>query len=231
MHATQDRRGMRVGWNKRYVLHWLLCMQWHRNSSRLGSLVILTAALVVVFPEPIASVLPVDIKEQSLQQADSRASVMSIGPAVRSMDEFLKHHEVGETNRSRLAESIVTTARKYNLNPRLIASIMIVESRGNPFAISGKYAIGIMQIHLPTWGYAADREGINLFKIEDNIDFGARILQNYIRQSGLWEGVKRYNGFVPDNPASEHSAEEYVAKVQQVYEFQQPAASQPAVLQ
>ena len=30
-----------------------------------------------------------------------------------------------------------------------------------------------MQIHLPTWGLTADREDINLFKIEDNIDFGA----------------------------------------------------------
>jgi len=142
------------------------------------------------------------------------------------MDAFLERHEVGEANRSRLAESIVTSARKYDLNPRLIASVMIVESRGNPFAISGKDSIGIMQIHLPTWGRTVDREGINLLKIEDNVDFGARILKNYIRQFGLWEGVKRYNGFVADDPISQQCAQEYVAKVQRVYEFQQPAAPQ-----
>jgi soluble lytic murein transglycosylase-like protein len=147
------------------------------------------------------------------------------------MDAFLKRHEVREANRSRLAESIVTSARKYNLSPRLIASIMIVESRGNPFAISGKDAIGIMQIHLPTWGRTVDREGVNLFKIEDNIDFGARILKTYIRQFGLWQGVKKYNGFVADDPASEQSAQQYVAKVQQVYEFQQLASSQADLVQ
>ena len=96
---------------------------------------------------------------------------------------------------------------------------MIVESRGNPFAISGKDAIGVMQIHLPTWGQTADQEGINLLKVEDNVDLGARILKNYIINFGLWEGVKRYNGFFVDDPVSEGSAQEYVAKVQCIYEF------------
>jgi len=88
-----------------------------------------------------------------------------------------------------------------------------------------------MQIHLPTWGHAADGEGINLLKIEDNVDFGARILKKYIRQFGLWEGVKRYNGFLADNPASEQCALEYVAKVQRVYEYQPASVSQSDVLQ
>src|SRR5205823_15006042 len=101
--------------------------------------------------------------------------------------------------------------------PRLIASVVIVESRGNPFAISGKDAIGVMQIHLPTWGQTADQEGINLLKVEDNVDLGARILKNYIINFGLWEGVKRYNGFFVEDPVSEGSAQEYVAKVQCIY--------------
>jgi soluble lytic murein transglycosylase-like protein len=229
-------RGMRVGWNTRYIFHCLLCKQVLRNTSRLRSLAILTAALLFAFPES-ATVLSSDIlssdrPEQPVPEAPVRASirVMSAGPAVGSIEAFLDLHGVREVNRSRLAESIVTSARKYNLNPRLIASIMIIESHGNPFAISGKDAIGIMQIHLPTWGHTADREGINLLKIEDNIDFGARILKNYICQFGLWEGVKRYNGFVAGNPTSEQFAQEYVAKVQRVYEFHQPAASQADIL-
>jgi soluble lytic murein transglycosylase-like protein len=219
-------RGMRIGWNKRFIFHWLLCRQWFHNSVRLGSLASLMVALLLAFPEPRASVSSSSSLGQPVQEAGFQSSVMSVGPAARSMDAFLERHEVREANRSRLAESIVTSARKYNLNPRLIASIMIVESGGNPFAISGKDAIGVMQIHLPTWGETADHEGINLLKIEDNIDFGARILKNYIRQFGLWEGVKRYSGFFADDPTSEQSAQEYVAKVQSVYEFLQPAASQ-----
>jgi soluble lytic murein transglycosylase-like protein len=230
-------RGMRVGWNTRYIFHCLLCKQWFRDTSRLRSLAILTAALLLAFPES-ATVFsierpehPIPRSEQPIREARVRAKmVMSAGPAVHSIEAFLQDHGVREANRSRLAESIVTSATKYNLSPRLIASVMIIESRGNPFAISGKNAIGIMQIHLPTWGYIADREGINLLKIEDNIDFGSRVLKDYISRFGLWEGVKRYNGFIAGNPTSEQSAQEYVAKVQRVYEFNQPAASQADIL-
>jgi soluble lytic murein transglycosylase-like protein len=130
-----------------------------------------------------------------------------------------------------VALSVVRSARRHNLDPRLIASIVIVESRANPFAISSRDSIGIMQVHLPTWGRKADGEGINLFKIEDNVDFGARILKDYVRQSGLWEGVKRYKGWFPDNPQSESSAEEYVAKVQRIYGYQQPVAATADLLQ
>ncbi|PYR87059.1 MAG: hypothetical protein DMG18_00880, partial [Acidobacteria bacterium] len=104
-------------------------------------------------------------------------------------------------------------------DPRLVASIMIVESRANPFAISESDAIGIMQIHLPTWGPQADKEGINLFKIEDNIKFGTRILQGYIRRFGLWEGVKRYKGWNPESSSSAEAVSDYVAKVQGIYGY------------
>ena len=224
-------RGMRVGWNKRYVLHRILCKQWLRDSSRLGSLAVLMAVLLVAFPQPNGSAFSADRPEELVQEPGFQTVVMSVGPAVRSMEAFLTSHGVGQANRVRLASSIVNSARRYDLNPRLLASIMIVESHGNPFAISGKDAIGIMQIHLPTWGYIADREGINLLKIEDNIDFGARILKNYVRQFGVWDGLKRYNGFFANDPTSEQSAQEYAEKVQRVYEFQQSPAPQPDLLQ
>ena len=222
-------RGMRVGWNKRYVLHRIFCRERLSDFSRLGGLALLMVVLLVAFPEPNASVLSAGRPEETVQEPRLQTVLMSVGPAVRSIEAFLTSHGVVQANCVRLASSIVNSARKYNLNPRLIASIVIVESRGNPFAISGKDAIGIMQIHLPTWGSAADREGINLLRIEDNIDFGARILKNYIQQFGVWEGVKRYNGFFADDRTSEQSAQEYVEKVQRLYEFQ-PAASQPDLL-
>jgi Transglycosylase SLT domain len=212
-------RGMKVGWNRRYILHGISCKQWLRSSVEFAILATLTATLLFAFSLPTASILSVDLPRQPLQKARAPVSP-PVGPAIRSTDVFLKRFEVGEALRSRLAESIVTSARKYNLNPKLIASIMIVESGGNPRAISGKNSIGVMQIHLPTWGEIADREGLNLLDIEDNIEMGSRILKNYIRQFGLWEGVKRYNGFLADDPTSEQSAQEYVTKVQRVYGLQ-----------
>jgi soluble lytic murein transglycosylase-like protein len=221
-------RGMRVGWNQRYVFHCLWCKHWLRNFSRLAALAALTVALLILFPEPSGSVFAGNQLEQPIQKTKIKPNVVPVSPAVRSMDAFLEQNEIRASIRRRLAESIVTSAIKHNLSPRLIASIMIVESRGNAFAISGKDAVGIMQIHLPTWGETADREGLNLFRIEDNIDLGARILKNYVSQFGLWQGVKRYNGFIADNPTSEQSAEEYVGKVQRVYEFQ-PGTSEGSI--
>ena len=100
----------------------------------------------------------------------------------------------------------------------MIASVVIVESGANPFAISESDSVGMMQIHIHTWGTMADREGINLFKIEDNIDFGSRILKDYSgRFGGIWEGVKRYKGWNPESPESAENVQAYIDKVRGLY--------------
>ena len=143
--------------------------------------------------------------------------VSRLDSTVSAIDIVLKRFEIDPNRRKRVAEAIVMSSSRHNVDPRLIASIMIVESRANPFAISNLESIGIMQIHLATWGQQAEREGINLFKIEDNVDLGSRILKDYIHRFGLWEGVKRYNGWNPDNPESFQAANDYLAKVQHIY--------------
>src|SRR5437867_11908247 len=134
---------------------------------------------------------------------------------------MLARYDVDGEKRNRVARAIVTSSRKYNLDPRLVASVMIVESRADPHAISERHSIGLMQIHLATWGPIADKQGINLFKIEDNVDLGARILKGYIGQYGLWEGVAHYTGCT-DTPESRQTAGDYVRKVQKVYGFTPP---------
>jgi Transglycosylase SLT domain len=228
-------RGMRVGWNASFFLHCLICEEWVTKSSKLLILTVVIAVFILSYPSPNNPVLPGIWIEQPFQAATFQPPVPPLidlappapDPAIGRIQAFLKGYGVDESRIVRVAESIVASAKKYNLDPRLIASIMIVESRANPFAISGSDSIGIMQIHLPTWGHTADREGINLFNIEDNIDFGTRILKDYARRFGLWEGVKRYKGWFADDPESEHSAEEYLAKVQRIYAFRQRLASTP----
>jgi soluble lytic murein transglycosylase-like protein len=211
-------RGMRVGCNRRYISHCLICKQWVSHSSKLLILTAFASILVLVFSSPSALVFSDENSEQVIQEATVQAAgIVAEDPAAMSIEEFLDRYKVDGGQRSRIAAAIVSNGRRYNLDPFLIASIMIVESRANPFAISGKDAIGIMQIHLPTWGQQADEEGINLFKIEDNVEFGVRILKDYVRQFGLWEAVKRYKGWNVGNPNSAISVSEYVAKVQRIY--------------
>jgi soluble lytic murein transglycosylase-like protein len=103
------------------------------------------------------------------------------------------------------------------VDPFLVAGILLAESSGNPYAISNRKAVGIMQIHVPTWGETVEAEGINLFLLEDNIDFGTRILRDYTRRYGLWDGVMRYLGAT--EPTDEALA--YVQRVQGVYSDRQ----------
>ena len=129
---------MRAGWNKRYVSHWLFCQHWLRKSFELTTLAVLTGSLLLASPEPSGLSFQGDLPEQPVLGPTFDEKALSIAAEVGSIDAFLKRHGVREENRERLAESIVTSARKYELNPKLIASVLIVESRGNPFAISGK---------------------------------------------------------------------------------------------
>jgi soluble lytic murein transglycosylase-like protein len=188
------------------------------QSTKLLIFMVLASILVLAFSSPSSLVFSDQNAEQTIQEATVEAAgIVAEDPAAMAIEGFLNRYKVDGPQRGRIASAIVRSARKYDLDPYLIASIMIVESRANPFAISGADAVGIMQVHLPTWGQQADEEGINLFKIEDNVDFGVRILKDYTRQFGLWEGVKRYKGFNADKPDSTQSGSEYVAKVQHIY--------------
>jgi soluble lytic murein transglycosylase-like protein len=116
----------------------------------------------------------------------------------------------------RIVRAIMASSQKYKIDPKLVASIVIVESGADPFAVSTAESVGIMQIHLPTWGRVADKENINLFKIEDNVDFGVRILRGYIKKGDVWGGVARYLGG-GESLESQRAADAYVRKVQRIY--------------
>jgi hypothetical protein len=225
-------RGMRVGWNRRYVAHCVTCKEWWSRTAKLLVLLVLVSILTLAFSTPDALVFSDENSGKTFKEAGLQLPLLaSVDPAIKSMEAFLERYKVDGGQRGRIAAAIVHSGRKNDVDPRLIASIMIVESRANPFAISGADAVGIMQVHLPTWGHRADKEGINLFKIEDNVEFGVRILKDYVRRFGVWEGVKRYKGWNPDSPTSAQSVSEYVGKVQRVYEHSKTETETPESLE
>ena len=210
---------MRTGWNGRYVLHLLTCTEWVSGSSKLLILTALFASLLFAFPSPSSVFFPNIGRTFNAEKPALQADAVSFkDPSVAAIDAFLDKHDINTPHRGRIASAIVASGRKYNLDPRLIASVVIVESGANPFAISESDSVGMMQIHIHTWGTTADREGINLFKIEDNIDFGSRILKDYSgRFGGIWEGVKRYKGWNPESPESAENVQAYIDKVRGLY--------------
>ena len=208
-------RGMEVGWNRQYLIHRIVCLGRRSPYFRLSAHTVTAALLISFFPITISTVVsdrthPIAV---AIPAADD-ASAAVTDPAAYAIEDVLgRHSRVDEVRRSRIARAVVRSGRAHDVDPFLVASILVVESSGNPFAISDRDAVGIMQIHVPTWGSLADAEGINLFRIEDNIDLGTRILKDYTRRYGLWDGVLRYLGATGVSEAGTA----YVRRVQGIY--------------
>jgi hypothetical protein len=75
------------------------------------------------------------------------------------------------------AEQIRTAASTYGLDPKLIASVIAVESNFNPRAVSPKSSFGLMQLQPKT---AAGLSVRNIFDAQQNIDGGTRYLKQLL---------------------------------------------------
>ena len=208
-------RGMEVGWNRKYLTHRVVCLGRPSLHLRLPAYAVTVAFLISFVPTTTSTVVSgrteaVTVTAPAVEQELTTVS----DPAVYAIEDVLgRHLRVTTARRARIARAVVTSARKHDVDPFLVASILVVESSGDPFAISTRDAVGIMQIHVPTWGSLAEAERINLFRLEDNIDLGTRILRDYTRRHGLWDGVLRYLGAT--GPGEE--ATSYVQRVQGIY--------------
>lgn len=105
---------------------------------------------------------------------------------------------------------IVPYAKKYGLPPELIAAVILVESNGNPNAVSKYQACGLMQVvsnENMSVNSRGERYFINrpscekLFDPEFNIEYGTRYLANLINnhrnkememQQAIREGLFNY---------------------------------------
>jgi soluble lytic murein transglycosylase-like protein len=73
-----------------------------------------------------------------------------------------------------LSELVEKTARAYDVDPLLVHSVIKVESNYNPYAVSPKGALGLMQLVPET----AHRFGVsNSFDARQNVDAGVRYLR------------------------------------------------------
>jgi soluble lytic murein transglycosylase-like protein len=86
-------------------------------------------------------------------------------------------------------------AKRAELAPELVLSVIHVESAFNRWAISSVGAQGYMQV-MPFWLKEIGREGDSLFDMKTNLRFGCTILRHYLdREKGnLTRALARYNG-------------------------------------
>lgn len=102
----------------------------------------------------------------------------------------------------KLITTVAEESLKANIDPRILAALIAVESGCNQFASSTKGAFGLTQITARVWKdkYNFEKD-FNLFNPHDNIHVGADILGGLIKTYGLPAALRRYNGLGVDSDA------------------------------
>jgi soluble lytic murein transglycosylase-like protein len=115
---------------------------------------------------------------------------------------------------------VVRHSRINQIDPKLVAAVIVVESHGNSLAISNAKSIGLMQIHLPTWASEINFAEKNPFDPETNIEIGTSILATYLKRHGdLKAALSAYEG------SNSPSSSEYPNRILDVY-FSHPSSRQ-----
>lgn len=97
--------------------------------------------------------------------------------------------------RLRFLRLVHREARRAQVPPELVLSVIEIESKFDRFAVSKAGALGYMQV-MPFWLKELDRPYDNLFNGPTNLRMGCTILKFYLdREKGdLIRGLARYNG-------------------------------------
>ncbi|MEW5975716.1 MAG: lytic transglycosylase domain-containing protein [Acidobacteriota bacterium] len=195
-------RSMFVGLNYRYVGHLLR----HTAINKLFILVAV-AALISFSPSSISIMSAKKVGYASFVSEEHYRQERLVQSVLK------KHSDMPRDEIAKLSKIIVRQASEKKLDPRLVASVIVVESRGNALAISQSKSVGVMQIHLPTWRSVIDFTEKNPFDPEVNVDIGTTILADYLkRYKTLEAALAAYEG--------SHISEEnqYAARVLQIYQ-------------
>ena len=128
---------------------------------------------------------------------------------------------LSEAVQGRYGKFIQDAAERYSLDPELIKAIIKIESSFNPFALSEKGAMGLMQLMPET---AREMQVSAPYEAEENIMGGSRYLRRMLNlfDGDLLLGLAAYNAgpskvlenrTIPKIPETE----EYVKKVMREY--------------
>jgi len=101
-----------------------------------------------------------------------------------------RNSSLSTEEQQRVIEAVLRSSRRYDLDPYLVTAVLLVESDARPWAMSGKGAVGLMQV-MP---YMAEKLPLagNLTTIESNVEAGCFILADNINRLGEANGISSY---------------------------------------
>lgn len=108
--------------------------------------------------------------------------------------------QMGAAERDALARALVAASREHGLQPAFVLAVIEVESRFDPYAVSHKGALGLMQVLPSTGAPIARRLGIawrgpqTLFDPDANVRIGVAYLRELIdRYANVRAALAAYN--------------------------------------
>ena len=167
---------------------------------------ILTGVLLLVllastsFPALAAKRQPIDdeLRNMLVEAANSSDSFSDRFEAevwLSDMSNRLERYIPEPDERIYFLKNVHYEAKRADLPPELVLSVIHVESLFNRWAISSVGAQGLMQV-MPFWLKEIGHENDSLFDIKTNLRFGCTILRHYLdkEKGNLTRALARYNG-------------------------------------
>ena len=146
--------------------------------------------------------------EKALSAAKSRIEALSASGAAQDLADFNEAERLGVSRfmkdstalwgdeRRRVEAAIVREARRNGLDPLLVAAVIQVESRFDPFAVSGVGACGLMQLMPPTAQWLLDKDSDSNDKLRPAHLFNP-VLNIELGTTYLAQLMKRFDGDLP----------------------------------
>ena len=164
------------------------------------------ATLVAVAPTDALSPRVAELPACMPQDREAMEEPQPLDATQQALVEHLsRRFFIATVATERMVVASYRAALEVGLDPLLVLAVISVESRFNPIAESVMGAKGLMQIipkyHLDKLRALGGEDAV--FDPESNIQFGARILQEYVHRTGTLEaGLQFYNGALRDNSAA-----------------------------
>lgn len=136
-----------------------------------------------------------ELLKQTVSEADSFYDKFDAEVWLVDMSKRLSRYVKDHQTRLSLLKKIHFEARRADIAPELVISLIHVESGFQRFAISSVGAQGLMQV-MPFWKKEIGRPDDNLTDVQTNLRYGCTILKHYIdkEKGNLIRALGRYNG-------------------------------------
>lgn len=136
-----------------------------------------------------------NLLKQTIHEADSFKDRFDAEVWLVDMDSRLKRYMKDPEERFQFLKLVHQEAKRVDLQPELVLSVIHVESLFDRFALSRVGAQGFMQV-MPFWRKEIGSDSDNLMDMPTNLRYGCTILKAYLkREKGdLIRALARYNG-------------------------------------